>query len=68
MLPGGHLAGHRLMNALTDEQRTLLTKLASITETIEGHKGSPLMLEPERMQLQTQLRLSVYCATLRADA
>lgn len=55
------------MNALTDEQRTLLSKLASIAEMIEGHKATLFMLEHERMSLQTQLRLTGYRAPARAD-
>jgi hypothetical protein len=46
------------MSVPTDMQRDLLDKLASITETIEGQKATLSMLERERMQLQTTLRLS----------
>lgn len=50
------------MNTLTDEQRTLLSKLASLAEMIEGYKATLFMLDRERMQLQTQLRISGYRA------
>ena len=50
------------INAQPDEQRILLAKLASVTESIEGYKATIFMLERERMQLQTQLRLSGYRA------
>ena len=50
------------MSTPTDEQRALLAKLASITETIEGYKATIFMLERERMQLQTQLRLAGWTA------
>jgi len=50
------------MTALTDEQRTLLSKLGSITEMIEQHKITVSVLERERMLLTTQLRLSGYRA------
>jgi len=48
------------MNTLTDEQRTLLAKLASLAEMIEGYKATLFMLDRGRMQLQTQLRLTGY--------
>ena len=48
------------VGTLADEQRTLLAKLASIAEMIEGHRATVMMLERERMQLQTQLRLAGY--------
>ena len=48
------------MTHLTDEQRELLSRLAAITKMIEGGKATLSMLERERLQLQTQLRLSGY--------
>ena len=53
---------------LTNEQRGLLAKLASITEMIEGYKATIFMLERERMQLQTALRLTGYRPPPRAEA
>ena len=44
----------------TDEKRILLAKLTSITEMIEGYKATIFMLERERMQLTTKLRLAGY--------
>ena len=51
-----------VIDARTVEQRTLMSKLASITERIEGYKATIFMLERERMQLQTQLRLAGWTA------
>ena len=51
-----------VIDARTVEQRTLMSKLASITEMIEGYKATIFMLERERMQLQTQLRLEGWTA------
>lgn len=48
------------MNQSTEEQRTLLAKLASLAEMIEGYKATLFMLDRERVQLQTQLRLTGY--------
>lgn len=48
------------MNTLTDEQRTLLSKLASLSEQIEGYRASLFMLERARLQLQTELRRAGY--------
>ena len=45
---------------LTDEQRTLLAKLASLAEMIEQHRATVSLLERDRLQLQTQLRLNGY--------
>ena len=45
---------------MTDEQRVLLAKLASIGEMIEGYTATIFMLERERLQFQTRLRLSGY--------
>jgi hypothetical protein len=50
------------MSAPTAEQRRLLAKLASVTEMIEGYKATIFMLERERLQLQTRLRLTGYRA------
>ncbi len=50
------------MNALTDEQRTLLAMLASLSEMIGQQKITVSLLERERMLLTTQLRLSGYRA------
>ena len=44
----------------TDEQRTLLAKLASLTELAEQYRASLYMVEHERLQVQTQLRLAGY--------
>lgn len=52
------------MNTVTPEQRTILEKLASISEMIEGYRATMFMLERERLQLQTQLRLSGYRAPM----
>lgn len=51
-------ADHSSLDHLTDDQRSLLAKLASITEMIEGHRATVYMLERERLQLQTRLRLT----------
>ena len=51
------------MNGPTGKQRTLLSRLASITEMIEQHRATILLLELERMQIQTRLRLSGYRAS-----
>ena len=48
--------------AQTDEQRALLTKLASLTEMAEQYRASLYMVERERMLLQTQLRLAGWTA------
>ena len=48
------------INAQTDEQRALLANLASVTEMIEGYRATIFMLERERMQLTTNLRLTGY--------
>ena len=48
------------MTALTDEQRTLLAKLASLTQMAEQYRASLYMVERERLQVQTQLRLAGY--------
>ena len=48
------------MNRLTDAQREILAKLATITESIEGYRASVAMLEHERLRLQTELRLTGY--------
>jgi hypothetical protein len=48
------------VSTVTDEERTLLANLASITEMIEQHKTTVLLLERERLELQTRLRLSGY--------
>ena len=45
-------------NGPTDEQRDLLTKLASIDEMIKQHRATIFMLERERIQLTTKLRLT----------
>ena len=44
----------------TDEQRALLAKLSSVSDMIEGYKATIFMLERERMQLMTKLRLAGY--------
>jgi hypothetical protein len=46
------------MITLPPEQREMLSKLASIAEMVEGYKATIFLLERERLQLQTQLRLS----------
>jgi hypothetical protein len=51
----------------TDEQRTLLAKLASVAEMIEGHRATVYLLERERMQLQRELRLSGFRLIAEAD-
>ena len=51
-----------VIDARTVEQRMLMSKLASITEMIEGYKATIFMLERERMHLQTQLRLAGWTA------
>ena len=48
------------MITLPPEQRELLSKLASIAEMVEGYKATIFLLERERLQLQTQLRLNGY--------
>jgi len=53
---------------LTDEQCTLLAKLASVAEQIEGHKATVYMLETARMQLQTELALTGYRPPPRLEA
>lgn len=50
------------MTKVHEEQRVLLARLASITEMIEQHRATIFLLERERMQLQTQVRLSGYQA------
>ena len=49
---------HSSLDQLTDEQRTLLAKLASTREMIAGYGATIHMLELERLQLQTRLRLA----------
>jgi hypothetical protein len=51
-------SNHSTLDKLTDEQRTLVSKMASITDMIEGHRTTMHMLERERLQLQTRLRLT----------
>ena len=48
--------------AITDEQRTLLTKLASIAEMIEQHKTTIFLLEREQLGLRHRLALTGYRA------
>jgi len=43
---------------VSDEQRDLLGKLDSIAEMIAGHHATVALLERERLQLQTRLRLT----------
>jgi hypothetical protein len=50
------------VNTVTTEQRELLAKLASLTEMAEQYRASLYMVERERMQLQTQLRLAGWTA------
>lgn len=47
-------------NGPTGKQRELLQKIASMTEMIEQHRATVLLLEGERMQLTTKLRLAGY--------
>ena len=49
---------HSSLGHATNDQRTLLSKLVSITEMIEQHRATIYMLERERLQLQTKLRLT----------
>ena len=49
----------------TDEQGSLLAKLASITEMIEQHKITVFLLERERLQLQTRLWLAGWAPSKR---
>ena len=48
------------MTALSREAQALLDKLAELARLIEGHEATLAMLRHERMQLQTQLRLTGY--------
>ena len=48
------------INALTDEQRALRARLASLTEMAEQYRTSLYMVERERLQVQMQLRLAGY--------
>jgi hypothetical protein len=50
------------VNGPTDAQRQLLSKLATITEMIKQHRATIFMLERERMQVTTKLRLTGYRA------
>jgi hypothetical protein len=54
------------VDTVTDEQRTLLAKLASIAEMIEGHRATVMMLERERLALQHRLRLTGWTPAPRA--
>lgn len=56
------------MNVQTGTQCELLAKLASVTDSIEGYKATIFMLERERMQLQTLLRLTGYKPPAPRDA
>ncbi len=47
-------------NGPTDKQRELLSRLARIDEMNKGGQATLSLLERERLQLQTQLRLSGY--------
>jgi hypothetical protein len=54
------------VGTVTDEQRTLLAKLASIAEMIEGHRATVMMLERERLAQQQRLRLTGWTPAPRA--
>ncbi len=57
------------MTAPSRDAQHLLEKLAELSRLIEGHEVTLAMLRHERMQLQTQLRLTGYRAELpRAEA
>jgi hypothetical protein len=56
------------VTAITDEQRTLLAKLASLTEMAEQYRASLYMVEHERLQVQTKLRLAGYSPPAPRDA
>ena len=45
-------------NGRTGKQCELPQRIAAITEMIEQHRATMLLLERERMQLTTKLRLS----------
>ena len=48
------------VTTVADQQRTLLAKLASLTEMAEQYRASLYMVERERLQVETQLRLTGY--------
>jgi len=48
------------MTAVSPDVQVLVAKLASVKEMIEQHKITVSLLERERVQLQTQLRLAGY--------
>ena len=56
------------INAQPDEQRMLLAKLVSLTEMAEQYRASLCMVERERLQVQTQLRLAGYRPPTHRDA
>lgn len=43
-------------SSLTEEQRTLLAKLRSLSELLEQHRATVAMIELDRLRLQTKLR------------
>ena len=51
---------HSTVHELPDEQRELLAKLASLSEMVEQHSVTISLLQRERLQLQTRLRLTGY--------
>jgi len=46
------------MLTTSNEQRDLLAKLSAVSEQVEGYRATLHMLERERLQLQTRLRLT----------
>jgi hypothetical protein len=46
------------MSVPSRKAQELLDKLAELSRLIEGHRATLAMLEHERMQMQTQLRLT----------
>jgi len=61
---GARLARACTMSGPSREAQELLDKLAELSRLIEGHRATLAMLEHERMQLQTRLRLTGYRAEL----
>lgn len=56
------------VTSLSPEVKVLVTKLASVKEMIEQHKITVSLLERERLQLETQLRLAGYRTPARRAA
>ena len=55
-------------SGMTAEQRELLAKLANLAEMAEQYRASLYMVEHERLQVQTKLRLAGYSPPAPRDA